>query len=180
MGDSLFVTDQTGKKVVLAPRTLRFSLDKDLSDLREKKLFTFNADETQEVEIKKGSARLVLKKEGEQWHIISSKEKKEAEGLKVGRLLNTLNNLRVSEFTDESPKTLDSYGLDNPSFTVAVRNGKMTQLELLFGKEDLSKKVYLSKKAEKPVYLVNAQILRQLSTDASKFLKKEVKKKSEK
>ena len=177
MGDSLFATIGNSQKVVLVPQTVSSAFDKGLKDLREKKLFTFNSDQTQEIEISEGKTKkLTLKKEKDKWWILSSAKKEEADGGRVSEILNTLNFLEVSNFIEEDPKDLAKYELKSPQLTVTLRgDDKKTQLQLLLGKKE-SNGVYISKAAEKPVYQVNPYILDRISTDTSKLIKKEEKK----
>lgn len=180
VGDSLFITDQKSKKVMLALKSLEYTLNKDLKQLREKRLFTFNSDESSEIEIKDRSLagetknRLVLKKEGEKWYIASMKEKLEAEAKKIQEILNALNFLEVHQFEDEV-KDPGKFGLLHPSLTVVVKSNQTTQLELLFGKKEKDF-VYVAKRAEKPIYQVRSAVLHRIPSDPSKLFKEEEKK----
>ena len=174
VGDSLFVMRGDSKKVLLAAKGIAYTLDKDLKELREKKLFTFKAEKIQEVEIQRDKNRFVLKKEGEKWWL-ASKEKKELELSKVKELLNAVVFLEVSKFEEEAPTDLAKYGLSTPQITFLVRDDKTTQLELLFGKSDKDG-VYVMKKAEKPVYRVGTYTLNRIPSDPSSLIKKEEKK----
>ena len=180
VGDSFFITNGASQKVVLAARNISYPLDKDLRQLREKKLFSFNTEASREIEIKKADQRLVLKKEGEIWNIVSLKgEKKPADSEKVKEILGAVTMLEVSDFVEEAPKEIKQYGLDHPQATVVVRNEKATQLELILGqKKELG--IYVMKKSEKPVYKVDAYILDRLPVDVSKVEKKPEKKEEKK
>ncbi len=176
VGDSLFATMGSSQKVVLVPQHISSTLDKGLKDLREKKLFTFDQDKTQEVEILESkSKKLVLKKEKDKWFITSSTKKEEADSARVSEILNTLNFLEVSSFTEEEPKDLAKYELKDPKLKVTLRDDKKAQLQLLIGKKE-NNGIYVSKAAEKPVYQVNTYILDRISTDTTKLIKKEEKK----
>jgi hypothetical protein len=166
IGDSRFATDSSGKKVVLIPKKITYTIDKDLKDLRNKRLFSYDTEKTQEIEILKKGKRLVLKKEGEKWFVVSGKEKKEADDMKVTRIVSGLNVLQVKEFEHEAPADLKKYGLSTPKGMVTVRDDKTTQLHLLIGNGDKDG-VFVSKKAEKPVYKVAKSILKRLETDPS-------------
>lgn len=176
VGDSLFALAGPSQKVILVPQTISSSFDKSLKDLREKKLFTFDQSQTQEIEISQAKGKkLVLKKEKDKWFMVSSLKKEEAESSKVSELLNTLNFLEVSNFIEEDPKDITKYELKMPQLNVILRDTKKAQLQLLVGKKE-SAGVYVSKVSEKPVYQVNTYILDRLSTDTTKFSKKEEKK----
>ena len=175
VGDSLFATMGNSQKVVLVPQTISSTFDKGLKDVREKKLFTFDQDKTQEIEIwESKSKKLVLKKEKDKWFIASSAKKEEADAGRVSEILNTLNFLEVSSFIEEEPKDLVKYELKTPKLKVTLRDDKKAQLQLLLGKKE-SSGIYVSKAAEKPVYQVNTYVLDRLSTDISKLIKKEEK-----
>jgi len=176
VGDSLFATVGNSQKVVLVPQHISSTLDKGLKDLREKKLFTFDQDKTQEIEIIESKGKkLVLKKEKDKWFISSSSKKEEADSTRVSEILNTLNFLEVSSFIEEEPKDLAKYELKAPKLKVTLRDDKKAQLQLLLGKKE-SSGIYISKAAEKPVYQVGPYILDRISTDTSKLIKKEEKK----
>ncbi|MBI2645484.1 MAG: DUF4340 domain-containing protein [Deltaproteobacteria bacterium] len=176
VGDSLFATVGNSQKVILVPQTISSVFDKGLKDLREKKLFTFDQDKAQEIEVSEAKGKkLVLKKEKEKWFIASSAKKEEADSGKVSEILNTLNFLEVSNFIEEDPKDLAKYELKNPQLKVTLRDDKKAQLQLLIGKKE-NNGIYISKAAEKPVYQVNTYILDRISTDTTKLIKKEEKK----
>jgi len=172
VGDSRFVTDQDAKKVLLVGDDITYKLDKDIKQLREKKLFRFDDLKTQEITVQRKSKRIVLKKIQDKWFLVSGAEKKEAEPKKIKEILNAIKHLEVKDFEVEEPKDLEKYGLTKPAITVSFRDDKATQLELLFGKEEKDG-VYLSKKAEKPVYKVNTYVLKRIPEDTSKLLKQE-------
>lgn len=176
VGDSLFATVGSSQKVILVPQYISSVFDKGLKDLREKKLFTFDQDKTQEIDISEAKGKkLVLKKEKDKWFIASSAKKEEADSGRVLEILNTLNFLEVSNFIEEDPKDLAKYELKNPQLKVTLRDDKKAQLQLLFGKKD-TVGIYASKVSEKPIYQVNTYILDRISADTSRLIKKEEKK----
>lgn len=176
IGDSLFATTGETKKIVLVPSYLSSSLNKELKQLREKKLFTFDTEKSRSIELVSNGKNLFLKKEGDKWFV----NKEEADSSQVTALLNTLASLEVKDFESESPSpALAKYGLNTPSLKVLVRDEKNAQLELLFGKKD-KEGIYASKKAQMPVYRLHSYVLEEISLDASKYLKKEVKKEEKK
>jgi len=170
VGDSRFVTDQDAKRVLLVGDDITYKLDKDIKQLREKKLFRFDDQKTQEIMVERKSKRIVLKKIQDKWFLVSGAEKKEAELKKITEILNAINFLEVKEFETEEPEDLGKYGLLKPAITVSLRDDKAIQVELIFGKEE-NDGVYLAIKAEKPVYKVNAYVLKRIPEDASKLLK---------
>lgn len=182
IGDSLFATPDKSK-VVLVPQHILSTFDKDLKDLREKKLFTFDEKQSESIEVyEKGTRKVVLKKDkasegaapNDKWFVLG-KKKEEVDSAKVMEFLNALNFMEVRDFTEEDPKDIAKYGLKSPSYKVIIRDSKTAQLELLLGKKE-NNTVYVSKAFEKPVYGVNDYILTQLPLDPSKLIKKEEKK----
>lgn len=175
IGDSLFATVGDTKKVVLVPSYLSSSLNKEIKQLREKRLFSFDTANTRSVEVVSKGKKLSLKKDGNQWSVVSSPKKEEAGLAEVTSLLNALNSLEVKDFESESPSDHDmgvKYGLKDPSMKIVVKDEKNIQLELLFGKKDKDG-VFAAKKGEKPVYRLHAYVLDDISLDASKYLKKD-------
>ena len=175
VGDSLFVTDGAAQKVVLVPKSISYQLNKTLKQLREKRLFSVNTAETQEIQIQKQKRAIVLKKTDEKWFLASEKTKQEAQPEKVKEILDAIHFLEVSEFEDEDPKDISKFGLKNPQLVVSFRDAKATQTEVLFGNKEKTM-VYVAKKAQKPVYKVNAYVLNRIPTDPEKIIKKEEKK----
>lgn len=176
IGDSLFATTDETKKVVLVPSHLSSSLNKEIKQLREKRLFTFDTGKSRSIEVVSKGKKLLLKKEGDQW-FVSSGKKEEADSSQITTLLNTLTSLEVKDFESESPSEgLSKYGLDTPSMKILAKDEKNTQLELLLGKKD-KEGIYALKKGEKPVYRLHSYVLDEISLETSKYLKKKEEKK---
>lgn len=179
IGDSLFATAGETKKVVLVPSYLSSSLNKELKQLREKRLFSFEIEKTRLIEVVSKGKKLSLRKEGNKWLVASSSKKNEAELSQVTSLLNTVSSLEVKDFETEAPSDLLKYGLKDPEMKILVKDEKNVQLELLFGKKDKDG-IFVAKKGEKPVYRLPAYVIDDISLDAAKYVKKEEKKKEEK
>lgn len=174
IGDSLFATKDRSQ-VILLPQYIVSYFDKELKDYREKKLFSFDQAAVKEIEIfEKKTRKIVLKKEGDKWFLLSQ-NKKEANSDKVSEFLGAVNFLEVRQFEEEDPKDLSKYGLKEPVYHMILRNEKTTQLELLVGsKKDHN--VYIARASEKPIYQVNDSLLNSLPLDPQKLVKKEEKK----
>jgi hypothetical protein len=123
------------------------------------KLITAKPDEYQHITIAKtGSDPVELAKLANNWEIIKPVQLHADQG-SVGSLAGTMTTITPDRLIDEHPANLDQFGLDKPTFQIAVttKDGKTTKVELgadnpagtgTYAKLDNDPKVYTV-----PVYL---------------------------
>lgn len=129
-------------------------LTREVNQLREKKLFSFNRADVSKIEIRHGKDILTLTRDSmREWRILEAGEAKAIKG-EVDELLSALEELEVTRFVDDNPRDLGAYGLDRPILQESFWLGSDKMETLLVGKEEESKKEYFIKKgSETSVYL---------------------------
>jgi hypothetical protein len=109
-------------------------VDKSLFNLRDRRMFTMQSDQVDDVYVNKErfQARLERAKEVRErpWRLVGN------EGFRVKRdkveeFIRSLTWLRVSAFEDETDQNLPNYGLDKPKASVTLKQGEFTQTMIL-------------------------------------------------
>jgi hypothetical protein len=117
---SLFVRPTTGA-VLVVPGDVRFTLERDATALREKRLVRFDREKVAVVD----AGAWKLERRGEGWSLPGGP----ADPAKVSALLGALETLRATRFLDgAAPSTL---GLARPSRTVRLADGAGNELARL-------------------------------------------------
>lgn len=114
---SLYLRVDGGPVVSVGPGA-RYSLDKGLFDLREKRLFPVQETDLARLEVKGPKLAAALAREKGEWRL-SAPVAERADGAAVDGLLTTLRELRASRF-DDAPGPDGRYGLDRPRFSVKL------------------------------------------------------------
>jgi hypothetical protein len=96
----------------------RWSLEKDLLDLRDKRLVPADEGEATRLEVRGGRVPYVLERDGGGWRVAAPRPDRADESA-VGRILGALRDLRATRFVD-APGPDRDYGLDRPRWTVKV------------------------------------------------------------
>jgi len=96
----------------------RWSLEKDLFDLRDKRLLPLEEGAVTRLEVKGGKVPYVLARAGGGWRLASPLSDG-ADEVAVGRILGALRDLRATRFVDAPGQDRDR-GLDRPRWTVKL------------------------------------------------------------
>jgi hypothetical protein len=157
-------------------KDLRRSFDLKLSELRDKKVFSFGKDDIQEITIedpRDGGSTLHLKKgsQGDDWQMVSPA------GMEVENLsgfVSSLATTRADEFMETLPGA-DATALDKAyRITAVVKSGEGTEtvtLELGAGRK---KGVYARLAGKSGVFLVPKYTADQLMKSANDFRRKKI------
>ena len=145
-GETMVATNSPSTKIVSFDGTLLSDLEKDVADLREKKIVEFYSWEADRVEVKRDGFTLAAVKEKvdevETWRL-ETEAKETADRTKVEDFVRKVEGLEAAEFID-SPGELSRYGLDKPRAEVLIRTkdyeGKARDWTVQFGTEDKDKK----------------------------------------
>jgi hypothetical protein len=140
---------QVGDKpaVHTANRNLKTTFDKDLSSLRNKKLFKVARADIDSLEVQNTKESFVLSKsEGDNW--VLARTGLPADSGEVNKTLNSLIDAKAKDFADDTGKDTAKFGLARPAATLTVTHGRdKKKLTVLIGKA--GEKYYL-KHSEKP------------------------------
>ncbi len=122
--NTLFV--KTAGGVSVCEGALKYPLDKDLFDLRDKRVFPFEDDAVSQLDVvgPKFSYSLA-RKSASDWSILAPIQEK-ADAQKAEQLSSSLRNLRATRFASEQASTddLEHFGLNHPTYTANVTLGK--------------------------------------------------------
>ncbi|HWP64989.1 MAG TPA: DUF4340 domain-containing protein [Candidatus Limnocylindria bacterium] len=138
--------------ILLVPSSIRFGLDKQVDDLRDKRLVDFKDDAVTKVTITRGNQVVALTKtKDDDWTVDPGGHP--ADLTEVRSYLSSLRSTRALGFADDAPADLATYGLDAPQLRVALYTGGDTPAqELLIGGDTTEKdqKRLYAKRADRP------------------------------
>ena len=188
---------KTGKAIARSShRTSTFAVTSDqlatltlqLNDLRDDRLARVDVSKVDALAVKSAAAgEIALRKEGDNWVLQRHGEWEPANGDRVAKMFEALNEHRVKEFVADSAANLQPYGLDKPFLTVAwneagdkpdVKDAALstpnkgfvvsplvgTDTALLFG-QDAQGNVFAKYESDLFVYRVGASVLYALPRD---------------
>jgi len=153
IGFSAYVQKGDDPKVYVTGGALQSGLKKQIRDLRDKTIITFEDQDVQQLELTRGSdAPLILDRlDAERWRI-TAPASFPADSAEVRALLASLRGIRADDFvSDDAAADLQAYGLAVPRLKVSVRLGKdRAQKTLLIGasRTEKDQKGLYAKRAE--------------------------------
>lgn len=161
-GDNVYIKIDTSDEVVVVPGSLLNKVTKNILDLRNKWVFTFDKESVDSLQVKTSEFNIVCNKKGSFWRLIEPISDL-ADMEKVKDIVGKLKNLQIdsADFITEDAKDLVTYGLDNPRFTVTVNEKGVTQ-SVVFG-NSLDNKVYVKRMDEPTIFFLKDTILGDLS-----------------
>ena len=129
-GSFLYAKLQSNPEVFLVPVSLKYTLKKDVFDLRDKQLIRLATGKVNRLKLRYPNQEIALIKDNlGNWHIAQPQhllaDKDVIEGL-----ISSLNDLQVKKFITESANDLTPYGLDKPEIQIAVNSEDKTEKNL--------------------------------------------------
>src|SRR5438552_2798623 len=173
--DQVYVRFAPRGSVYTLPKKIEEILNTKPADLRDNHLVRIDTDILDRITIDApGKAKTVLARKDENW-TIASKKNAPADSGAVRRLIDTLQNERVTRFAEDVASNLPRYGLDKPqvqltfsSFasenTAETKAGEQPLAAIAFGKE-AGDNVYARLTDEPFVVAVRRGLLDQISPD---------------
>lgn len=142
-GDKVCATTSLSSKIIAVEDSIFSTLEKDMDELREKKVASFFSWEVSKLHLQKGTLNLTTAKDtGGNWHFEDA-DQKEVDKSKVETFIRKIENLEAEGFIDV-PQELKDYGLDNPQaeirFWVNENEEKTREVNILVGSIDQSSK----------------------------------------
>ncbi len=174
IGGKTYVRVGDEPKVVLVPSTLKFALNKQPNDLRDKQLLAFKDDDVTRIDITpaEGAPVALVRKDKDAWVLEPGEQPTDL--TEVRSYLSSLRSTRAVDFPDGDAAAT---GLDEPRLTVTVGLGKDAKQTLLIGKETTqgTQKQIFAKRADQPtVVTLGDWSFRTLGKDAWQFRDKTV------
>ncbi|MBM4255643.1 MAG: DUF4340 domain-containing protein [Deltaproteobacteria bacterium] len=179
VGFSTYAQKEGDAKVMLVPQTLRMGFIKEVKDLRDRTILTFNDDEVKKLEIRGPDREIVLSKADAGWSLEKPAQAK-ADDTEVKTFLSNLRSLNAQDFLEEPVVGLSEFGLEPPQMSITLTLGAdSAQKTVLIGNEkagDKGAKNRYVKRAEldKPLFLAGEWIWRDLNKNVADFRDKTV------
>ena len=127
------------------------------------RLWTADAGDVTEVELKRRGEVVRLKREADGWQILEPVTAR-GDRAKVDETLTTLTTARVDREIESAPKRLDQYGLDTPAADITLRLKDGRQLGLQLGAKNPTGVWAYAREAGKPaVFVVSDMVLRDVT-----------------
>ncbi len=177
--DQIYVRFTPRGAVYTLPRKIEETLNTKPADLRDNHLVRVDTNILDRITIDvPGKGKTVLARKGGNW-TIASQNNAPADSGAVRRLINSLQNERVTKFVEDIASNLPKYGLDKPrlqltfsSFasenTAETKAGEQPFATIAFGKEE-GEHVYARLTDEPFVVAVRRGLEDQISTDPSQW-----------
>ncbi len=125
-GEGYYVRLDQDPQVLVIPASSKESLDRRLSDLRNRSLFDFAVDQVQALRVKNPQTQVTLEKKDDQWRLVG-RENFEVYPERLERLLRFVSLARVKKFVADKPQNLSQYGLAPPGLKITVVTDKGEQ-----------------------------------------------------
>src|SRR2546422_629965 len=127
------------------------------------RLWTVDAADVTEVELRRGGEVVTLKREPDGWRLVGPVTARGDRG-KVDETLTTLTTARVDREIESAPTRLEAYGLDKPAAVVTLRLKNGRQLGLQLGVKNPTGVWVYAREADKPaVFVVSDTVLRDVT-----------------
>ena len=179
IGGKTYVRKGDEAKIYLTASTIGFGLNKQVKDLRDKQVLTFQDDDVKKVEITAaGTPAVTITRKDKDAFTIDPGDYP-ADPTEVRSYLSTLRSTRATDFPDDAPADLGKYGLASPKLTVTVYTGKdgAEQQALLIGNasaEGTTKLVYAKRSGGPTVYSLGEWTQKNLAKTAGALRDKTV------
>jgi hypothetical protein len=167
-----YARDDSRDPVFLVPESLFEELNRNLFELRDKRLLAFDRNLVTKLELKYAQNSILCQKDTTgQWQM-AVPESAAVDGWEIDNILSALTSLEADSFADEHPLDLSAYGLSTPFLQARISRGEEELARLLIGKSK-GQQVYACNAGGAPVALVDGAILQTLTPAAEDLMKKE-------
>ncbi|HUA35383.1 MAG TPA: DUF4340 domain-containing protein [Candidatus Binataceae bacterium] len=162
IGFNAYIKTTDKPAVMLTQAAFQSGMNKTLSELRDRDLMTFKAEDVQKLElIKDDGTTIEIDRNGDNWKIVKPAPYK-ADDTVVREAISELVNAKVADFITDTPSDVAKFGLEKPHATITVYLKDGTQQSLLFGfKQTESGKdgIYVRRGERAPVYTVHEYVM---------------------
>ena len=160
------VARQGSRSVACAQSDLFATLDKDPTDLRERRLVMVRDEDAAHIELATKSRKVRLEREGDDWRL-TKPSKSAADRDAVVRLLSELRSLQATEFT--AAEDLAARGLDPPAATLTIDPEGDAPAEVLHVGTVEGDSVWVRRGEEEQVLRAPARLVELVAADALRF-----------
>jgi hypothetical protein len=174
VGFSTYLQRADEKKVYLTTSAFQSGMDKQVKDLRDKKILDVDEAAVRRVTLRRPAGSVVLRKDDGDWRIVEPTAY-DADQEAVRRFLSAVRSLRAKDFPSEDAADLHPFGLDQPRLTIELATAEdTTPTQILFGKESDGKSVYVKIGARPTIYAVGDWSYRDANKNVNDFRDKKV------
>ncbi|MFB3075186.1 MAG: DUF4340 domain-containing protein [Candidatus Methylomirabilales bacterium] len=162
-GFSVYARRKGEEKILLAPDTVKTSLEKDAFAFRSKVLLSFAQEAVKAVSLRTDSLHVRLERQEKgKWRITEPVEVAADSG-KVSDLLRSLTQDQIQGFPDK-PASLKMVGLDPPRGEIRLTLDGGTEATLLLGEREKKEKggVYARRSGEEQVLVLKETFLKEI------------------
>jgi hypothetical protein len=150
-------------RVYQAPSSVKYSFEKDLFALRDKRLFFFEKnDEVQKLQVRLEDKAYTVEREGDRWRLRSPADDR-ADDEEVTKVLNALRSLRATGVAAEKEGEGAEFGIKDAKVSLSVWKGPENALQqVIVAKRDAAgkQKVYARRSGAETVWEIGEQILK--------------------
>lgn len=162
VGGSVYVLRKDEPSVLLSSSSLRLGLDKQVKDLRDKKILTVADDDLRSIEIHSDRKDIRLVKDGDTWKL-ERPEAFKGDDSAIRTLVSSIRALRVVDFVDDNPSDLKKLGLDAPrlKLTLGLKDDSVRTIAIGDKKEG-GTDVYIQTSDRPSIYTISDSSYRNL------------------
>jgi len=160
------------QRVITLASFLKASLEKNLFDLRNKKVVTLASDDIQRMDVAAGKDSYQLVKNSDGLWNLTLPPPVRADHFAVQGLVDELGNASMQSIVEESKKDLGKYGFSNPTLTLHL-SGPAGGQTLILGRKD-GDNYYAMNTAEGPVFTLASSFLTQFQKSPSDLRSKDL------
>lgn len=171
-GGDLYATVAETDRVFLISGFLDATFNQTTFDLRDKTILDFTRDQVDSLEITGADLGIRLRKEDNQWSLVSPIEANADLGV-TGGVVGRLSTGQMTAVEEESTDELELYGLDAPRLTVTVGLGSSTAT-LLLGDTTSVGTVWARDAARGLVFTVDESLATELEQGVDEYRRKDL------
>ena len=164
-GSYAYARKENDPAVFLVSTSLINALDKNLQDLRFKKILDFEMDDVNTISLLRGGKPIVCSKVLDEWRLEKPVQAR-ADGDEIESIVRKLNEAVVKEFVAEDLEDAAEYGLDRPAITVDLSVGQTRVLKRLIVGKSTGETYYAKDASRDPVFTVDSSLVSELGKDA--------------
>ena len=165
-GSYVFANMDGSREVFTASSSLLSDVQKELFDLRDKRVLGFEKDEVEKIELKqRGKPLFVLSRTGSEW-LMEQPRELQGDRSAVNEILNKLKDGKTQAFVTEKAASVKPYGLDEPDIEVTLWLGKdKAKKQLKIGDAKSADRYYAQDEARDPIFTVDSTFVAALRKD---------------
>lgn len=152
--------------------TMAESLNKQLDDFRNKKLFDFGFNDLARLQLRDGDTRVAIEKKDDKW-VLASEGGREVESRKVQTLIDSLRNLSATSFASDNAAEKDKYGLGSPAIEAEVTQAESAATEKVVITSPSAERVYAARDGQPTTYEVEESAVEEIQRSITELLKVE-------